>query len=105
MNIKGQGNSLTLVKGTQSQQFQTSSLETAKPIDAKFNMEPPWDGGMKVCSKRPGHMTDMPAMPIYDKILKNIFFSGTKQPMTLKVGICSIGYSSTTNFVQMMTLG
>ena len=32
-------------------------------------MEPPWDGGMKVCSNDPGHMTKMAAMPIYGKNL------------------------------------
>ena len=33
-------------------------------------MESPWDGGMKVCSKGPGHMTKMATMPIYGKNLK-----------------------------------
>ena len=44
--------------------------ETTGPIEAKFHMEPPWDGGMKVCSTGPGHMTKMAAMPIYGKNLK-----------------------------------
>ena len=34
-----------------------------------------------------GHMTKMAAMPIYGKNLKKIFFSGTKRPMTLKLGM------------------
>ena len=50
-------------------------------------MEPPWDGGTKVCSTGPGHMTKMAAMPIYGKNLKKIFFSGNKRPMTLKLGM------------------
>ena len=62
------------------------SLETAKSIEAKFQVEPPWDGGMKVYSNGPDHMTSMAAMPIFGKNLK-IFFSGTKQPMTLNVGM------------------
>ena len=33
-------------------------------------MEPPRDGGTKVCSNDPGHMTKMAAMPIYSKNLK-----------------------------------
>ena len=45
------------------------SLETAWPIEAKFHVEPPWDGGMKVCSNGPGHITNMAAMPIYGKNL------------------------------------
>ena len=34
-------------------------------------MESPWDGGMKVCSTGPGHMTKMAAMPIYGRKLQN----------------------------------
>ena len=30
-------------------------------------MEPPWDGGTKVCSNGPGHMTKMAATPTYGK--------------------------------------
>ena len=36
------------------------------------HMEPPWDGGTKVYSNGPGHMTKMAAMPIYDKNLKKL---------------------------------
>ena len=42
---------------------------TTRPIEAKFHVEPPWDGGTKICSNDPGHMTKMAAMPIYDKNL------------------------------------
>ena len=62
-------------------------LETAWPIEAKFHMEPPWDGGTKVCSTSPNHITKMADMPTYGKNLKKIFFSGTKRPMTLKLGM------------------
>ena len=44
--------------------------ETTGPIEAKFHMESPWDGGTKVCSNGPGHMTKMAAMLIYGKNLK-----------------------------------
>ena len=49
---------------------------------------------MKVCSNVPGHMTKMAAMPIYGKNYKKIFFSGTKRPMTLKLGMqhCVLEY-------------
>ena len=43
------------------------SSETALPIKAKFYVEPPWEGGTKVCINVPGHMTKMAAMPIYGK--------------------------------------
>ena len=41
---------------------------------------------MKVFSNGLGHITNMAAMPIYYDNLKKIF-SGTKQPMTLKVSM------------------
>ena len=59
MNIKGQGYSLTFF-----------SLEIARPIKAKFHMEPPWDGRTTVYSNGPGHMTNMAVMLIYGKNLK-----------------------------------
>ena len=67
-------------------------------------MESPWDGGTKVCSNGPGHMTKMAAMPIYGKNLKK---SSSPEP---KGGwpwnlVCSIGCSNTAKFVQMKTLG
>ena len=47
-----------------------SSSETAWQIKAKFYVEPPCEGGTKVCINGPGHMTKMAAMPIYGKNLK-----------------------------------
>ena len=44
--------------------FSNIFSETFGPIEAKFNVEPPWDGGTKVCSNGPGHMTKMAAMSI-----------------------------------------
>ena len=61
MNIKGQGHSLTLVQGHPDSTFSNFfSLEIAKPIEAKFHVQSPWDGRTKVCSNGPGHMTNMP---------------------------------------------
>ena len=54
---------------------------TTRPTEAKFHVEPPWDGWTKACSNGPGHMTKMAVMPI-----KN-FFSGTERLMTLKLGM------------------
>ena len=64
--------------------------ETVWPIKVKFHMEPPWDGGTKVCSNGPGHMAKMAVIPIFGEnlnLMVKIFFSGTKTPMTLKVGM------------------
>ena len=46
------------------------SSETTGPIETKFHAEPPREGGTKVCSNRPGHMTKLAAMPIYGKNFK-----------------------------------
>ena len=49
MNVKGQGHSLTLVE---SHSYSTFSnfffLETARPIEAKFHVEPQRDGEQKL---------------------------------------------------------
>ena len=46
------------------------SSETAWPIKAKLYVEPPWEGGTKVCINGPGHMTKLAVMSIYGKNLK-----------------------------------
>ena len=44
MNIKGQGHSLTFFQGHSDSTFSNFFCsETARPIEAKFHMEPPWD--------------------------------------------------------------
>ena len=49
MNIKGQGHSLTLVQGNSDSTFSNFFyLETARLIEAKFHVEPSWDGVMKL---------------------------------------------------------
>ena len=67
-------------------------------------MESPWDGGTKVCSNGPGHMTKMAAMPIYGKNLKKSSSPEPKGRWPWNL-VCSMGCLSTTKFVQMMTLG
>ena len=46
-------------------------------------MEFLWNGGAKVCSNGPGHMTKMAAMPIYGKNLKRSLWN----QMTLHLGM------------------
>ena len=41
----------------------------AWPIEAKFYVEPPWEGGKKDYINGPGHMTKMAATPIYGQKL------------------------------------
>ena len=64
-----QGHSLTLVQGHSDSTFSNLFFLTAKPIEAKFHMEPPWDGGMKLNSNGICLVTKMAAMPIYRKNL------------------------------------
>ena len=45
-----------------------SSVST-RLIEVKFHVKPPWNGGTKVSSNGPGHMTKMTAMLIYGKNL------------------------------------
>ena len=63
------------------------SSETAWPIKAKFYVEPPWEGGMKVYINGPGHMTKMAATPIYGKNPSIIFFSRTGGLIFKKLGM------------------
>ena len=80
------------------------SSETTGPIEAKFHMKSPWDGGTKVCSNCPGHMTMLAAMLIYGKKLEKSSSPEPKGQWPWNL-VCSIGCSTTTKFVQMMTLG
>ena len=51
MNLIGQSHSLNFVKGhLESTVSIFFSLETARPIEAKFHMDPSRDRGMEVCS-------------------------------------------------------
>ena len=50
--------------------FSNISSETTAPIEAKFHVEPHWNGGTKVCSNGPGHIIKMAAMPTYGENLK-----------------------------------
>ena len=43
------------------------SSETTGPIEVKFQVTPPFDGGTEIYSNDPGHMTKMAAMPVYGK--------------------------------------
>ena len=101
MNIKGQGHSLILVQGHSNSIFSNFfSLETARLIEARFHVDPPWDGGTKVYSNGPGHMTKMATMPIYGKNIKK---SSSMEPKgdDLEIWYAAAG---TTKYVQLMTL-
>ena len=70
------------------------SSETTWPNKANFYAEPPWEGGTKFCTNRPGHMTKIAAMPIYGKKPSQIFFSRTGGPISTKLGMYNRGIQS-----------
>ena len=76
--------------------------KTALPIKAKFYVEPPWIGGTKVCSRHLGHVIKMAATPIDGKKPSK---SSSPEPggRFSRNLVCSIGDSSPSLFVQMMT--
>ena len=77
--------------------------QTAWPIKAKFYVEPPWVEGTKVCSRHLGHMTKITATLIYGKTLQKS--SSLEPPGRFSRNlVCSIGDSSPSWLVQMMTL-
>ena len=80
------------------------SSKTTSPFEAKFHMELQWDVGMKICSNVPGHMTKMASSPIYGKTLQKSLCSKPRDWLPWNL-VYSIAYTSTTKFVQMMTLG
>ena len=49
--------------------FEHIFLRNPMPIEAKFHVEHPWDGGMKVSTTGLCHMTKMTTMSIYGKNL------------------------------------
>ena len=56
----------------ESHNLEWKSSETTGLIATKFHIQPPGPLGKKNCSNNLGHMTNMAAMPIYGKTLKNL---------------------------------
>ena len=61
--------------------------QTIGPIELKFHVKTPYDTSAKIYSKYFSHMTKMAAMPIYGKNHLKIFFSRTRRPVTLRLGM------------------
>ena len=88
MTTNGQGHSLTFDQDYSDSTFSNFFSSTnARPFEAKFHLEPPWDVMRKTCSDVPGTLTTMASRSIYDKKPSKISFFGTKRPVTLKLGI------------------
>ena len=63
------------------------SSETTRPFELKFHMKTPYDRLAKIYTECTSHMTKMATTPIYGKNSLNVFFSGTKRPMALGLGM------------------
>ena len=63
------------------------SSETTRPFELKFHMKTPYARLAKIYTKCTGHLTKMATTPIYGKNPLNVFFSGTKRPMALGLGM------------------
>ena len=78
MSIKGQGHSLTLIKGHSDFKVKTCFSQKQLGVGTKIHMKALRGIGMKIYTNELGHMTDMAAMPIYGKILKK---SSSREPI------------------------
>ena len=71
MSIKGQGHSLTLVKGHSDFKVKTCfSKKQEGQFGTKVHMKALGGIGMKIYINELGHMTNMVAMPFYGQNLK-----------------------------------
>ena len=105
VGIKGQGHSLTLVKGHSDFKVKTCFFsKTIGSFGTKIHMKAWGRIGMKIYINELGHMTNMAAMPIYGKNLKKCSFPEPIDPWPWNI-VCSIMYGSTTKVVQIMALG
>ena len=81
--------------------------ETTEPNELTFYIETPYDRLAKIYANCFGHMTKMATTSINDKNLLKIFFSRTRRPMTLGLGIQHLGsesYYVCTNDYSVLTL-
>ena len=61
--------------------------QTICPIELKFYVKTPYDKLAEMYAKYCGHMTKMAATPIYGKNHLKIFFSRTRRPLILGLGM------------------
>ena len=87
----GRPHSSVVVRRRRPHSLNIFSSETTGPIKVKFHMELLWDGGTKVCSNVPGHMTKMAAMPIYGKNLKKNLLLWNQKANDLETWYATLG--------------
>ena len=95
MKIKGRGHSLNFVQRHSDSTFSILFCwETARPIEAKFHMEPPWDVGNENMFKY-SRSHDLAHKNYGEKLPK--YFSSEPRGRWLWNLVYSIGYSNTDN--------
>ena len=61
--------------------------QTIGPIELRFHVKTPYDNLAKIYAKYLGHVTKMATMFIYGKNHLKIFFSRTRRPVILGLGM------------------
>ena len=61
--------------------------QTIGPNELKFHVKTPYDKLIKIYTKYIGYMAKMATTPISGKNLLKIFFSRTRRPVTLRLGM------------------
>ena len=106
MTTQGQVHSTTFVQDHSDSTFSNKLLffKIHHATESKFHMEPPWDDGNENLFKSSGSYSQDVLQAHRWKNLQKSPYSEPRGrwPWTL---VYSIGYSSTSNFVQTMTLG
>ena len=69
VNTRGQGHFLPLTQDSHSMTISNISSKATMLMVTKLYLESPGVEETKICSSRPGHMTNMVTMPVYDKSL------------------------------------
>ena len=88
MSIQGQGHSLTLaqVYSDMKKNLNLFFSETTGPFVTKFHGKAFRNKEMKINKYEFGHLTNLAVMPVYGKTIYQTFFSGTNEPIVLKLG-------------------
>ena len=75
MSTRGQGHSLTFESGLSLYgNIQASPQKATESIVTKFHIEPPCLEEKKICSNRPGYMTNLTTTPYMVKTFKYLIF-------------------------------
>ena len=86
LSIKGQGHYLIFAKGHSVFKIFVFS-KTVELFETKYHVNDFGSTEMKIYTNGLGHMTKIAAMPMYGKNPSKIFFSRTRGPIAMKLGL------------------